>query len=667
MRVRWTTRILLAWLTSCAVAWAHGGTYAGPGSGVPGAGPTTPAPQRPPGQPAGSTPTAGAPGGAGAANTGFQLAGPDLADWRTWWALQRDTFLNLREALQKNAVTTTDDAFFGLGGALERGDGARPRLETVRDRVRPVLLAALADERNPDVLSGVLLALGKLGEPRTDPEGRIRPALARHLADGNQEVAESAALSLGVLGDGAAVTLLNSLVRDEASARTLLGGREVPQRTRAFAAYGLGLIGARVGNADVRRYAAQALLHTLAHDTSRSHDLRVAAALGVGLVRIEPEFVDEAVVNALPSASREHEVRWLTAQFGESSITETVRLHLPVAAARLTHGGRPLARAELVQALLAVLEPESRASDALQQGCLTALGLCGDNDADPLDRRVLETLLRRTREGDALGRRQAWMALARVGARAGANEGREEGTRRVRAALLKGLAEEGALLRPWIALALGVFEHARLQGGALVALESTQALRAALEAHGGPTEAGAYCLALGLCRDTAAAPRILVEARRTQDDELQSQAALALGLLGERSVVEPLRAVALESRHRPIVLRDTAIALGLLGDHELVATLIVWLREASNLGVLSATAGALGWVGDARAVEPLCLMVESDTVPDQVRAFAAVALGLISDKDLLPWNTLIKRDLNLWRAPASLTEPLTATGVIELY
>lgn len=632
---------------------AHGGVYFGPGSGVPGAGgPTGP-----------GTPTGG--GGGPSTSGGSPTASGDPTSWQLWWSLHRDTFLNLRQALQQNALST-DDAYFGLGGTLARTRNGRPSIETVRDRVVPVLLAALEKERNPDVLTGASLALAKLGETRTDPDAKIRAAIERQLASSNQEVAESAAVALGILGDPASTPRLASLLRGDETARKVTGQAEIPDRTRAFAAYALGLVGARATNVDVRRYAALELCAALERDESASQDVRVACTIALGLVRVEPERLPDTSAITGPSASRENELAWLSKRLADARQTDLVRAHVPVALARIAYGGRSEVREPLVHSLLANLETHSKAPALVQQSSVIALGLLADNDGDTADRDALAALLRTTREGDALARRLAWISIGRVGARAGAAAGGDEGVQRARTALMAGLETENGLVRPWVALGLGVLEQARVRGGDTVAPDSLRALRGALESHASPAEAGAYCLALGLCRDTASRERIEREAVRTQDDELQSQAALALGLLGDRQSIEPLRRIVLDARQRPLVLRDSAIALGLLGDHELVAFLVTWLREASNLGLLSATAGALGWVGDQRAIEPLCALVESRETPDRARAFAAVALGLLCDKDLLPWNATIARDLNWWLAPATLYDPGSGTGVIDL-
>lgn len=631
---------------------AHGGVYFGPGSGVPGGG-----------GPAGpGTPT---PGGGPSTTGGSPTASGDPTSWQLWWSLQRDTFLNVRQALRQN-VLSTDEAYLGLSGALARGDQGRPTVEVVRDRVIPVLLAALEKERNPDVITGALLALAKLGETRTDPEAKIRAAIERQLASSNQEVAESAAIALGIRGDPASIPLLASLLRGDESAQKTTGRSEIPDRTRAFAAYALGLVGARVANVDARRYAVLELCSALERDESASQDVRVACTIALGLVRVEPERLADVTSITGPSASRENELAWLSKRFTDARQTDLVRAHAPVPLARIAYGGRAEVRAPLVRSLLANLEVHTRAPALVQQSSVIALGLLADNDADPEDRETLATLLRTTREGDALARRLAWIALGRAGARAGAGAGGDEGLQRARTALTSGLETENGLVRPWVALGLGVLEQSRARTGDVVAPDSLRALRRALEEHSSPSEAGAYCLALGLCKDGASRERIEREATRTQDDEFQSQAALALGLLGDRESIEPLRRIVLDARQRPLVLRDGAIALGLIGDHELVGFLVSWLREASNLGLLSATAGALGWVGDQRAIEPLCGLVESRETPDRARAFAAVALGLMCDKDLLPWNATIARDLNWWLAPATLYDPSGGSGVIDL-
>lgn len=650
-----TLAIALALLPASAAA--HGGTYVGPGSGIP-AGPGTPAP----GGPAAGPNTSG----------GSPTASVDPSAWQQWWAFHRDAFLNLKSALTRNSVRT-DEAFFGVAAALRRGDERRPS-DLLRKRVVPALLAALERERNPDVLTGAALALAKIAEPADDPEGRIPVALRGLLASANQEVAESAAIALGIHAHPSAAPLLVALLADDPLARAQARAAQIPTRTRAFAAYALGILGQRTNNTDARRLIVRALCSSLQSEAvSASNDVRVACTLALGLVRIEPERLAGPVGVATDeslASSREAELRWLRPRLDDARAPETIRAHLPVALARIAHGGAAEFSIDLERRFVSALGAASSDGTLMQQSSGIALGLLLDNDQDELDRSGIASLQRVAREGGPFARRWALISLARAAARDGTHSGggRDGATlREVRTFLANELERSNGLLRPWCGLALGVLEANRIALGEAAAPETLRTLRVALEKHAGPTEAGAYCLALALSHDAASRERILTEARAVQDEELQSQACLALGILDSRESILPLRTIVAESRLRPLVMRDASIALGLLGDHALVPSLLAWLRDAPNGALLAAVADALGWVGDARAIEPLCALVDDRDVPDRVRAFAAVALGRLCDRELLPWTASLARDLNWALVPTSLFDPSAGTGILDLF
>ena len=73
-------------------------------------------------------------------------------------------------------------------------------------------------------------------------------------------------------------------------------------------------------------------------------------------------------------------------------------------------------------------------------------------------------------------------------------------------------------------------------------------------------------VATGLCRDAEALDPILQRLATLQEDDVRGNAALALGLMQDQAVVEPLRAILEASRHRPELFWRTSLALGLLGD-----------------------------------------------------------------------------------------------------
>jgi HEAT repeat protein len=115
----------------------------------------------------------------------------------------------------------------------------------------------------------------------------------------------------------------------------------------------------------------------------------------------------------------------------------------------------------------------------------------------------------------------------------------------------------------------------------------------------------ATAIALGQLRD-ARAVEPLVAALRDADNGVRESAATALGWLRDRRAVETLM-WALRDRYA-FVRRWVANALGKLGEPGFQA-LLTALRD-TNAGVRSDAAEALGELGDARAVEPLVVLLE---------------------------------------------------------
>jgi HEAT repeat protein len=150
-------------------------------------------------------------------------------------------------------------------------------------------------------------------------------------------------------------------------------------------------------------------------------------------------------------------------------------------------------------------------------------------------------------------------------------------------------------------------------------------------------------------------------------DDARGQVALALGLLGHGEAGELLRTIVARSKYRPALLRDCSIALGLLGDKDIGTQLVRQLEEARSLAAQSAIVSALGFIGDRRSVEPLLALLGNRLANEKARAFAAVALGNVADKELLPWNSKIGVDLNYRAAPATLSDPLTGTGILDIF
>ncbi|HKE00551.1 MAG TPA: HEAT repeat domain-containing protein, partial [Planctomycetota bacterium] len=282
------------------VSLGHGGTYRGPGDTVPpggqpgGSGPIGPGPVTPPGtsgppgprDPATGAGGVGAPGGLGrtVATPGL-LGGPDLSSWTFWWGFNKERFLHLKARIHKSeGVITTSFADAVIAGSKLGRDTMRPSPDQISGRVVPALRAALEGETNKDVLTGALVALAKIGD---EPLETMK-VLERFLASDVLEVSETAALAYGILAAPEGVPTLLALFGDDLQGRRLVGGKkEVPWRTRSFAAYGLGLVGARATDPEIRTQAQRALLDFLGVEGARrasQKDLRVATVVALGLV-----------------------------------------------------------------------------------------------------------------------------------------------------------------------------------------------------------------------------------------------------------------------------------------------------------------------------------------------------------------------------------------------
>jgi HEAT repeat protein len=630
---------LLLQLLLALPALAHGGVYIGPGS---------------------TTGPGGATGG-GPSTTSAGAPVTDSAAWDVWWSLNRDRFLDLRAAIREGEpVTGSDDFFLGPTHAgTEARTALRPDEKTLRESVVPALRAALDGAKDVDLVTGILLALAKIGERGVGSADELVALFRGYLADSNQEIHETAAIALGVLADPSAAPLLADLLGDEREGRGTVGAKSVAVRTRAFAAYGLGLIGARAEGEAIRRYAIHHLVHAL-EDDDLSEEIAVACVVALGLLPLEDIPVTGTEPPA-PSHSRRGEIVFLLARFDARDTHDTERAQLPVAIARLCRGIEGAEVAKAIEVFVAAIGTHTKTAPLVVQGVIQGLSLLGDDDDDEGDRAVRAALTGTAAHGDRGARNQALLALGRVAGRHGAGKP-GSGPSDARALLLDRLSGGADAERPWSALALALLESANAEPSKQV----VEALRFVLANRDGPQEAGAYCLALALLHDTPSIP--VIEAHTQDGDEnLRGYAAIALGLLRSQASAPILRQVVVEkTRYRPGLLREASIALALLGDKSIVPYLIDRLRASNTMIEAVATASALGFVGDVRAIDPLVALVKDPQASETTRAFAAVALGQICDKERLPWNAKLAADASWLGAPPTFFDPLLGKGVLDL-
>ncbi len=696
------------------ISTGHGGTYRGPGDTVPpggGGGSGSPAPGTPgptaPGTPGPGTPStpgpgsAGSPGGApsGGGAAGAPLsragaqAGPDLSIWDFWWGFNKEPYLNLRQKIRAGgAVTGGDDFWLGRGQQDQAKDTLRPSEAAIRNVVVPALLEALAKESAVDIVTGALIALAKIGDVATeDGKSPFVDVIAPFLLSGNQQVSETAAVALGILADERSLPLLVALMKDERAGRKAVGGKEVPFRTRAFATYGLGLIGHRTKLNEVRQDVAQHLVDILEAPEFAQRDIKVAALNALGLVPLDWSPSQDSVD---PSSNRRHVVsRTALVQYiadymdpaEERANSGTrhwfTRTHGPIALGRLLQGETLPAEAEAsfrysVEVLLRMADQHSREMRETQWSALIGMGMIanagrssdkGDWQGKLNDRMLARLLEVAKTSAHDQGEFFALIGLAQAGGRPGSGEQGTVLEATVEKKLLELQAGARGQKQPWSGLALGVFGRQLQDSGRAFASALPNQLVEQFRREKSPELIGAYALALGLIRWQDA--RGLLIQRFTQDfggnDEARGYIAVGLGLMEAREAIEPIQRVLRESKYRPELLRQAAIALGLLGDKSVVPDLLGMLREARGLSSQSAIASALGTIGDARSIDPLVAFLGNDQYTDTARAFAAVALGIVCDKEDLPWNAKLAINVNYRANVLTLTSP-EGTGILDI-
>jgi HEAT repeat protein len=616
---------------------AHGGQYRGPGWGVP---------------PGRGSPATGGPAGPSAPTPGPSTGGrpisPDTTSWQVWWEFNKEIYLGRRRAADEVTITGSDDFYLGKRRGGVRVDLLSPTDGDLRDRVVPALGALLDRERNRDIQSACLVALAKIGRdgPGVDLEATFAPRINRD----DQEVRETAVLALGIAGRKAALPLLSALVRDDSEGRRLADRLEVGDRTRAFAAYALGVLARRSDDGAQKQQVHDLLLPLLGDPETDDRDLRTAAVTGLGLLRGD---TDSAAHKRLAWQTVEELMVWYQRDLGRGD--ELVQAHAPVAIARLLGRGTSVLHQRCKEHFAAVLGASERRSNAILQSAALALGMLAvpaeENAADLPFSRSLQTYYERGHDRQA--RCFCAIALGRIG---GADN---------RTWLLTAYARaNNATERPWTALALGLIAFTARQAEA-IDKTIAQLLLEDLKSASNDDVRSALAVATGLCGDGAAVPAVLGLLREHEGDERPAgYLCVSLALLDDPTSAPALSDVLERSLRRPFLLQQSAVALGCLGDRDASTRLLEMMRRSDSVAALSAIAIAIGEIGDARSIDPLVALLRDEDLTKLARAFVAAALGGVGDKDALRWNTPLSRDGNYAAAVDTLTNG--ATGVLDI-
>lgn len=629
-----------------------------PGDTIPGSTPSSPATGAPTTQPspASTIPASSSAPGApmtgqgaiapSASSTPLATPGLDLDGWELWWRFNREPYLEVSPWAA--APISGSDASAAELSRLTPG--------VVHGRIIPALLRALEEERSPVLQASILLTLARIGDPVSDELGQsdLARRLAGYLDDSNQRIAETACIGLGILGRPSSLPALASIALGSGEGSALVGGTGVPARQRAFATYGIGLLAQRSQNPDVRAYATHVLTQVLAVRSNSQPDEHVAAVIGLG--RIDPsgrttsynDRLAESLIDAL--GSRREDIR--------------TRAHVPQALGALGPYLSPELREDCVDLLFQTAKRRGE-SEVIREGCVLALGQLGDADEDALDVHIRRELMDLVKNGILQTRTYAMLALARVGTRTGSGEGDpRKGVREVQAFLLKRLGRAKSQDEAWNALALGVLARGMRDNDEIPATSLLMALREGLRGATSPSENAAYAIALGLARDTTSA-QVLGALAQELDPETQALVAIGLGMTGSIEAVGPLRAIVQESAHQPATLEAASRALALLHDQGLMSELEGVGAQCDCIQTHQGMSLALGRSRNPRAVVPLLAILENRGAVDVERAYAAVGLGYLAEKDPIPWSADISVDVHYRANPATLTSA-SLGGILDL-
>ncbi|MCA8963611.1 MAG: HEAT repeat domain-containing protein [Planctomycetes bacterium] len=573
---------------------------------------------------------------------------PIPASWQAWWESNGSPFLRAETGGANRPVTGSDDFFLGRRRQPTPPDSHAATPDDRRDKIVPALVALLDAERNRDIQSAGLIALGKVGldAPGID----LQKVLLARVPRDDQEVRETAVLALGIAGRKTSVPMLVALARDDKDGRKLVEDTEVGPRVRTFAVYALAVLARRSGDDALRREIYTVMRELLLDRSIESRDLRVAAALGIGILGATPE---RSSGKLLAWQAVETLLGWYQQDLGAGE--EFLQAHAPISIARLLGRGDSEMHRRCKQVFIDTLEANSRRGNPLLRSAAIALGAMALPSEEYADDAAASRALQHAYEA---GREEhvrmfCVMGLARIG---GAGN---------RAWMLREYPRGNKLMeKPWLAIGLGLLASGSARTGAVDTEIGKMLLNELLNASHEDLRTP-LVIAIGLSGYRDAAPavlRMLIE--HSENERIAGYLCMALGMLGDKVAKTKLVEVLESSKRRSFVLYQAAVALAQLGDTEVTKRLLLILRESDSVAVLSSIASAINRIGDRRAIDELIALTTDPELPKLGKAFVAAALGGVGDKDDVPWNQPLMIDANYSSAVDTLSNGYS--GILDI-
>lgn len=629
------SRLPLVTLLLAASLSAHGGQYRGPPAGmVPGTLPSTLTGRR-----LGPTP---------APMTGARDIVVFSRTWQTWWEFNKEPYLKSRIKSITLPVTGSDDFYLGQRRGTQLTDVLQATKKDRQERIVPALVKLLEQDRNRDIQSASVIALGKVG---VDGVGiQLEKVISERISRDDQEVRESAVLALGIIGSRETFPILADILIDGKAARKLAEREKVRKRTRAYAAYGLGLLARRVGDPALSQQVHDLLWQTLQDKTIKDRDLRTAIVNGIGVMRSDTLRSSD---KRLAWQAVEELLDWFSQDLGATD--ESVQAHAVVAIGRLLGRGDSSLHRRCKEVFAKTLNAKKRRGNSILQSSAIALGmLTMPEEANSNEAAYSEALRYNWQKGaDQTARQLSVMSLGRIGGKANKEWLAKAYTRGNKSSE-----------RPWLALALGLLTEPAAAKGKPDEFIGDMLLEDLLSASTDDSRS-ALAIAVGLNGHTEAAPKMLRMLREHEgDSRTAGYLCIGLGLLRDDGATQMLTEVMLRSTRRPFLLQQAAVGLGCIGDRHANDRLLQLIQETDSVAVLAAIASAISRIGDRRAISTLIKLSEDRSMSKLARAFVAAALGGVGDKDELPWNVPLSVDTNYATGMDALTNG--STGVLDI-
>ncbi len=624
----------------------------------------------------------------------------DPTDWQLWWMFNRDRFLRF-DGIHTGATFTGSDGFYlGSGQQQAEAVGGRANDRQIDGQIATSLLAALKKGGSNEMCQSTLVAMSKIGGEKSD---QFEFVTQWFIGNGTPEMNPVGAFVTGMNGNHTKVEMLREIALNTVKGCEFCSAdgqpttARIPMSTRAFAAYGLGMIGSRSSDMAVRREIVKTLIQVLEDDSNEANDARVAAMVALGLV---PLSVDPDVVACYcgtcvvpdPYTSLRPQVTYLMRYFtAQKEFDPTLRAHAATTLARLV-AARPDGMTDrmkegVAEVLVRALDRSNRQPREVRESAVLGLGLIGDADNDNLDRWIRWAVKRSLRSGEDMEKRFALIAMGEIGGHKGQGDEPWAALAEVRGVLTKELGSGRKRVKPWAALALGVMGHELRGKGVELDPMVDAALGGSVRSAKKLNDLGAYALAIGMRRNGAEADRLVSKLSKTRDEAARGYVAIALGMVGAKQATELLQDTLADAKGLPLLQTRAGVALGLLGDDSVADSMLAALDEAirakresvdydeavrgtnyvdEDAAVLAAIS-ALGYLGDSRGIDKLCEIVvdAEEAYPMAAREAAAEALGYIGDRTLRPWRVAMTMGANYCASTKTLTTP-EGTGVLDL-